>query len=224
MNYVLVRSKRKTIALKIREDCQLEVRAPKQMPLDQIEIFVKKHQTWVDRHLQGVIGYQEKRAAFRVAFGQSYLMMGKTYPLIAGEKSQTGFNGNGFYLWEKLEEDQLKSEMISLYRGLARNLLIKKTIEFGRRMGVFPQKLKINKARTRWGSCSSAGNLNFSWYLIMAEESAIDYVVVHELAHLIKMNHSKEFWEIVKTYCPDYEQAKDKLKKLQETLAIQDWD
>ncbi|MDK2962182.1 MAG: hypothetical protein PWP20_1308 [Eubacteriaceae bacterium] len=91
-------------------------------------------------------------------------------------------------------------------------------------MGVFPQKLKINKARTRWGSCSSAGNLNFSWYLIMAEESAIDYVVVHELAHLIKMNHSKEFWEIVKTYCPDYEQAKDKLKTLQKTLAIQDWE
>ncbi|MDI3537261.1 MAG: M48 family metallopeptidase [Eubacteriaceae bacterium] len=224
MNYLLVRSKRKTIALKIREDRQLEVRAPEQMPLDEIESFVKKHQAWVDHHLQGMPRYQEKREPFRVAFGQSYLMMGKSYPLIAGDKSQTGFNGNGFYLYENLEEDQLKSEMVSLYRGLARNLLIKKIIDYGQLMGVFPKKLRINKARSRWGSCSSVGNVNFSWYLIMAEESAIDYVVVHELAHLLKMNHSKEFWAIVRTYCPDYEQAKEKLKALQKILAFQDWE
>ncbi|WKY43843.1 DUF45 domain-containing protein [Eubacteriaceae bacterium ES2] len=117
MNYVLVRSKRKTIALKIREDCQLEVRAPKQMPLGQIDDFVLKHQAWVEYHMQGMLKFQQKKEVFRVAFGQSYLMMGKSYPLIAGEKSQTGFNGSGFYLWEKLEEDQLKSEMVSLYRG-----------------------------------------------------------------------------------------------------------
>ncbi|MGE4542310.1 MAG: M48 family metallopeptidase [Bacteroidales bacterium] len=224
MNYLLVRSKRKTIALKIRDDCQLEVRAPKQMPLDQIESFVHKHQAWVHNHLQGMLSVQEKRGTFRVAFGQSYLMMGKRYPLIAGKKTQTEFNGNGFYLWDKLTEDQLKSEMVSLYRGLARNLLIKKTIDYGRQMGVFPQKLKINKARTRWGSCSSAGNVNFSWYLMMAEESAIDYVVVHELAHLIQMNHSKAFWSIVENYCPDYLEAKEKLKCLQDLLAEQDWE
>ncbi|WKY47234.1 SprT family zinc-dependent metalloprotease [Eubacteriaceae bacterium ES3] len=224
MNYNLVRSKRKTISLKITESCELEVRAPKRMATDQIENFVRKHQAWVESRIQQMRQSQQRKDAFQVAFGEKYLMLGDYYPLIPVKQSDFGFNGKGFYADEEFTKDQLKKGMVSLYRDLARNLLIKKTVDYGQKMGVFPLKLKINKARTRWGSCSSSGNLNFSWYLIMAEESAIDYVVVHELAHLIQMNHSTEFWEIVEGYCPDYLGAKEKLKCLQTLLADQNWE
>ena len=91
-------------------------------------------------------------------------------------------------------------------------------------MGLEPKAVKINGARTRWGSCSRAGNLNFSWYLVMAEEATIRYVVVHELAHLIEMNHSPNFWRIVEQVLPNYKSEREKLKLLQKKLSVQCWE
>jgi len=91
-------------------------------------------------------------------------------------------------------------------------------------MGLSPNSLKINSAKTRWGSCSSKANLNFSWMLMMADDEVIDYIVVHELAHLRQMNHSPQFWEIVEKYIPDYKERKKRLKLLQLKLNEEDWE
>jgi len=72
--------------------------------------------------------------------------------------------------------------------------------------------LRITNARKRWGSCSVKGNLNFTWRLIMAPLQVIDYVVVHELVHIKEKNHSKNFWNHVSSYLPDYKQKRKELK------------
>lgn len=80
-------------------------------------------------------------------------------------------------------------------------------------MGVAYGNITIREQKTRWGSCSSKGNLNFNWKLMLMPEGVLDYVVVHELAHRIEMNHSKDFWKIVEQVLPDYRERKELLSR-----------
>lgn len=94
----------------------------------------------------------------------------------------------------------------------ARSLIEEKCRYYGRVMGVDYERISIREQKTRWGSCSSKGNLNFNWKLILMPEEILDYVVVHELAHRKEMNHSPAFWKIVGRVIPDYPERRAWLK------------
>ncbi len=85
---------------------------------------------------------------------------------------------------------------------------------YAKLMGVTYGRITIRNQKTRWGSCSSDGNLNFNFKLFFLPEHLMDYVVVHELSHRIHMNHSKDFWKVVATYCPDYKKCTQELKHI----------
>lgn len=87
-----------------------------------------------------------------------------------------------------------------------------------KQMGVQPASMAIRNQRARWGSCSTRGALSFNWRLIMAPPEVLDYVVVHELAHMMEHNHSKAFWSIVSSYCPDYLAYRNWLKQNQAAM------
>ena len=95
----------------------------------------------------------------------------------------------------------------------AKRIFPERTAYFALRMGVDYGRITIREQKTRWGSCSSKGNLNFNYQLYYMPQELMDYVVVHELAHRKYMNHSKEFWAEVKKYCPEYKERKNVLKK-----------
>jgi len=105
------------------------------------------------------------------------------------------------------------------YRQQAEILIKKRVAELCPRLGVTYGRLTIRGAKTRWGSCSRKSNLNFNWKLMMAPEPVIDYVIIHELAHLKEMNHSKKFWELVAEYCPQWRKHKRWLKEHEAELA-----
>lgn len=98
------------------------------------------------------------------------------------------------------------------YIGIARNIFTRKTEYYARLMGLTWGRISIREQKTRWGSCSSRGNLNFNWRLIFAPEEVVDYVVVHELAHLREMNHSRAFYSVVESVLPDYRRAQKWLR------------
>ena len=104
------------------------------------------------------------------------------------------------------------------YIELARDIFARKTAWYARIMGVTYGRISIREQKTRWGSCSSKGNLNFNWRLIFAPPEVLDYVVVHELAHRKVMNHSKAFYAIVESIMPDYRKWKKWLKENGGTL------
>lgn len=99
------------------------------------------------------------------------------------------------------------------YRERARRVLKERTAYFAGIMGVTYQAVRLSSAKTRWGSCSGAGSLNFHWKLILMPPEVLDYVVVHELAHRMEMNHSKRFWEQVERVLPDYRERRRWLKE-----------
>lgn len=110
---------------------------------------------------------------------------------------------------ERANEER-KDEMVAL----AKEVLPMKVEYFSKIMNVSPKSVKITSAKTRWGSCSSKNALCFSWRLMLRPEKAIDYVVIHELSHILHHDHSKEFWQTVEHYMPDYREAKALLNQM----------
>lgn len=95
----------------------------------------------------------------------------------------------------------------------AKRIFPERTAYIALRMGVDYGRITIREQKTRWGSCSSKGNLNFNWKLVLLAPELLDYVVVHELAHRREMNHSKNFWKIVEAELPDYRERRRRLKE-----------
>lgn len=108
--------------------------------------------------------------------------------------------------------DRLTPEDIDRLKALAKEILPRKVAYYAQRMGITYGKVTITSAKTRFGSCSSSRDLCFSYRLMTYPEEAIDYVVVHELAHIKEMNHSSRFYAIIETQLPDYKERKKLLK------------
>ena len=108
---------------------------------------------------------------------------------------------------------KLDPELEKMYYRMARHIITSECELFSKKMGVTYNRITIRDQKTRWGSCSSKGNLNFSWRLILMHPMVGRYVVVHELAHLKHMNHSKAFWDEVERAMPKYRKRHEWLKK-----------
>ena len=106
----------------------------------------------------------------------------------------------------------------SYYMESARKIFKRKTAVYAGKMGVTYGRITIREQKTRWGSCTSEGNLNFNWRLIFAPEEVVDYIVVHELAHRKEMNHSRAFYDVVASVLPDYKVQEKWLKENGEKL------
>lgn len=169
MDYTLIRSRRRTMALEITRDGQLIVRAPQRTPQAVIDRFVASHADWIATHLKK----QRQRR--------------DNHP--------------------PLNEDE-----IAALRQKAREILPGRVAHYAAIMGVSPTGIKITSAKTRFGSCSGKNSLCFSLYLMTYPDRAIDYVVVHELAHIRQKNHSPAFYAEVEKVMPDYKERVKLLK------------
>lgn len=223
LSYILTRSKRKTIVLYVRNG-EIEVRAPLKMPQHDIDKFVVSKEKWIADKLAQLREKAERREAFALHYGDTVLYRNQEYPITVKTGNRIGFDGTTFYMPPDLAPEEIKAACVQIYRMLAKRDLSAKTLQFAEQMGVMPSAVKITGAKTRWGSCSGRKSINFSWRLIMFADDVIDYVVVHELAHLTEMNHYERFWAIVEGVLPDYQEQQRRLKELQRKLSGENWD
>lgn len=226
IDYTLTRSKRKSVALYIRGG-GVEVRAPLKMRKCDIDSFVASKEKWITDKLAKSSERSARRKAFTLDYGDLVFYRGRQYPIaykLEKPSNRIGFDNERFYMPQDLTTNQIKAACIWIYRMLAKRDLTEKTLSFAKRMYVMPTAVKINGSKTRWGSCSAKKSINFSWRLIMAADDVIDYVVVHELAHITEMNHSERFWAIVESVLPDYRERKIQLKEFQHRLSEEDWE
>ena len=222
IDYTLIRSKRKTVAIHVR-DGAVEVRAPLNLPKRDIDSFVASKETWINGKLAISREQVERRSSFALDYGSTVTLRGAEHPIAARDGTVAGFDGEVFYTPPGFNPEQIKSTCVEIYRLIAKALINARLSDYAPLMNATPAAVKINGAKSRWGSCSSKGNLNFSWRLIMADDSVIDYVVVHELAHLTEMNHSARFWAVVAGVLPDYRERRARLRELQSKLGSEDW-
>jgi len=223
--YTLIKSKRKTITIKIKEDATLEVRAPLNIPEEEIDEYVKSKEKWIAKHIGKVETHYKLKKEFKIKFGDFVQLRGKKVAIhsIEGNTGRYDKEKNIFFIPKIANSDAIKYMLIKFYKIIAKKHITGRVAHFAHKMKVNPTAIRITSAKTRWGSCSGKNSVNFSWKLIMANDETIDYVVVHELAHITEHNHSSKFWKIVEGIIPDYKEKKEKLKVLGEKLSKEDW-
>ena len=224
ISYKLLRSRRKTIAVHIRKDASVEVRAPLQLSKNDIDKWVASKETWIEKHLERRRQLNAEKSVFALNYGDMVTLAGNAYPIRAKEGNLIGFDRQCFYMPPDFTHGEIKSAVIQIYKMAAKNIIKKKVAEYAEYMNVTPASVKITDAKTRWGSCSGTHRINFSWRLIMTDNDTIDYIVVHELAHIWEHNHSQNFWQVVESVLPDYRERQKKLNLFQKQHITQDWD
>ena len=220
--YILNRSKRKTVALYVR-DGVVEVRAPLKTPKHEIDRFVNNKEKWINDKLAITGQRAALRESFTLDYGKHIAYRGRKYPIAAKEGDSIGFDDEQFYMPSELTSEQIKASCILIYKMLAKRDLSDRLDYFAQKMSAYPASVKITNARTRWGSCSAKKRICFSWRIIMADDDIIDYIVVHELAHLTELNHSERFWKTVENVLPDYLERRALLNEFHERISLEDW-
>ncbi|HLD17711.1 MAG TPA: SprT family zinc-dependent metalloprotease [Patescibacteria group bacterium] len=211
--FLLVRSARRSVGLSLSPDGKLTVRAPIRMSLREIERLVAQKQNWILRKTDEIKKRPEVSPK-QFEDGERFLFLGKTYPLRLSDRIETPFLfRNQEFILSRKHQAQGRELLEQWYVFQIRKIVIASVDRYARLARSRYQSLKINGARTRWGSCSSSGNLNFSWRLALAPLWIIDSVAAHEVAHLKIQNHSQAFWSHVGQLYPKYTQARAWLRK-----------
>lgn len=212
----IVRSNRRTFGLEINAKGELIVRIPAKANAKEITKLLEEKKDWILKNKAKIQSKVQEKAIRNYEDGEEFLFLGKEYKLEYVEKSKTliHFEPEVHKIYINQKYKQYTPHLLEKwYKINAKNILSQRTMLFASMHKLKVLQIKINSANTRWGSCSSKGNINYSWRLIMAPTKVIDYVIYHELAHLVHHNHSDRFWAKVEEMMPDYRQHKDWLKE-----------
>lgn len=214
--YQLRFSQRRTLGMTVNQE-GLKVAAPKGLAVRQIESFLQQHADWVLEKLAN----RPKPTAFVVAHGAELPLLGrpcKVHVEPGANRVRLEDDGHEARLILAAKPDADDATLARLAcRALQRHalpLFAERLKHYAQSLGKPAPPLALSNARTRWGSCSSRTGIRLHWRLIHLPLPLIDYVVAHELAHLVEMNHSPRFWETVGSIYPDFVQARHALKTL----------
>ena len=216
----LVRSRRRTIALEIDQQGRLIVRAPHYAPDVEIHAMVSAKRDWIITKQE--LARQKALEAPPRQFvpGEEFLYLGEAYPLEFVDAAKPHLELNGTFQMSAGKRSAAREVFEKWYREQAARVIKPRTAALAQRYGYHPAIIRINGARTRWGSCGPKGSLNFTWRLVMAPQQVIDYVIIHELVHLRIRNHSRQYWGTVGRIMPDYKQHLDWLNDRGHLLSI----
>ena len=215
----VVRSKRKTAALHIIGD-EIQVRVPNRLRDGKIVEILETKERWIrNKVVQLQIRPKVKEKDF--VSGECFSLLGKNLRLKVLEGGRVGTKLEGNYLFTNvraseigdLRKCRIKTYIEKWYIQEAYKRLEEKVIKYSEIIRVSPREIKVKNYKTRWGSCDKKGRITFNWHLIKAPHSIVDYVVIHELCHMIQSNHSPKFWHEVEKYDPSYKEHKKWLKE-----------
>lgn len=189
-------------------------------PLE-IERFVHRHRRWVTTHYARMVR-RHGEPAYRWPYGPTTIFQGDAHAVQLGTNSRAEVQQepSRVLILTRTPGIEAAQQVFTRWRiAQAQRTLSERATALGALMGTSWRKLSVGSARSRWGSCSAAGSLRFTFRLVMAPPHIMDYVVVHELAHRKYFDHSSKFWAVVEAACPAHREARAWLRRVGPTLA-----
>jgi predicted metal-dependent hydrolase len=224
IRYTLKRSRvSRNIRFEIKPEEGLSIIVPRLYPIEQLPPVIEAKQKWIVSKISRYEEYHASRPQREKMNGDVIPFMGRKLKLSITTGTTAGnliaLKQNSLLLTSSLEINSVNTILKDWYRTQAEHYISKRVPELSERCGISYRKVTVRSQKTRWGSCSQKGNLSLNWKLIIAPPEVIDYVITHELLHMIEMNHSRRFWKLVDEYCPAWRDHKKWLRKTSLRLA-----
>ena len=213
----VIRTDRKRSASISLSDDLVKVIVPSTLSDNRIRDLVRKRTPWIKKKLQE----QSVRPTIpprEYVSGETVTYLGKNYRLkvLIGEqpsiKLRRGYVEATVTKTDIDTKNTIRSLLEHWYRSLAEKRLGEKTVRLAGVIGVNPASVTVKNYKSRWGSCSTKGDISYNWRIILAPHSIVDYVVVHELCHMLEHNHSSKYWKHVERHVPNWRECREWLK------------
>lgn len=220
--------KRKSLAIQIKGSNDVRVLAPNSLTHQQILETVESKAKWIVGKLDIVSQREQLTVPKQYVDCELFSYLDKEYKLVISVNKQISQPevvlefSELHVISRSATKPNIKAILIQWYKVQAMKLLAERVALYSKKIGVQPTKISLSNAQKRWGSCSSKASLLVNWRLIMAPLEIFDYVVVHELCHLVHLNHSRDYWDLVRSIIPNYQQYKQWLKDNGTALMILD--
>jgi predicted metal-dependent hydrolase len=221
LEYTIQRSaKRRQLTITVERNRSVVVHAPEGLADEKIRRVVEAKRQWIYEKINHPQKYRDlpHGPGKELVSGESALYLGRQYRIEIVRDGLNDVRFNRGFLIPAIPGKRKQEALREWYIGRAKEKIIPRVKAHARRLGVEAAAVKIADGHYRWGSCTTKNNVGFNWRLIKAPMFVIDYVIVHELAHLIETNHTPRFWNIVRTQVPLMDKAKVWLKENGELL------
>jgi predicted metal-dependent hydrolase len=218
IEYTIKYSNRKTLSIIVERDRSVIVHAPLNTSKEVIEKEINKRKFLLFQKINHPQKYEIPKPRKEFVSGESLLFLGKHHKLEVIQDAVYGIQLDCKFYISKTNQDKAKQLFKEWYFKQAEEKIIPKVKFHAKNLGVKFRTIKIMDLKYRWGSCTPNDNVNFNWRIVKAPMHVIDYIIVHELTHLLEPNHTQEFWNIISIQLPHYNEAKEWLKDNGELL------
>ncbi len=225
VEYQLRRSRRRTIGFCV-DDSGLRVTAPRWVSIAEIDAALIEKESWILRKLVEWRDHAQRRERLAVKWedGATVTLLGQRLVMRIDVAARgTSLQPDGelrIGLPPDADTEQLSNAVKAWMQSQARQVFAERLAIYCPRLGVEPTRWRLSSARTRWGSCAADGSIRLNWRLVHFPIDIVDYVIVHELAHLREMNHGPRFWATVQSLLPEFESARRQLKDFPDDLTM----
>lgn len=212
LDYRIVYSRRRTLSMTVERDTSVVVHAPEGTPKKKIQHAVETRKLWLFQKTNHKQKYPPVRQRKEFVSGETIAYLGRNYRLEVTKQPIAGVQFHSCFLISRDNQQHAAQLFRQWYVERAKERISTRAKYFAGAMDVAFNHVLISDLKARWGSCTPRSNLNFSWRIMKSPSFVIDYLIVHELAHLIETNHTPRFWNIVSVQVPQWEQAKTWLR------------
>ena len=218
IEYTIIYSNRRTLGIAVYPDGTVMIKAPFGTPISKIEEKVRKRAAWIVRQQRYFESFGKNIPERRYISGESHCYLGRQYRLYVreGKPNSVSFKGRCFEIVCS-PKSKAESLMKEWYRERAKMKFAEiagPVIQQFKKYGVAPESFCIQAMENRWGSCTTKGKIILNTELIKAPKPCIEYVITHEMCHLLHKNHTKAFYVLLQKEMPDWERWKNRLEKM----------
>lgn len=207
----------RNIRITFEDSGSLVVTLPNQYRIQEAEHALSEHKNWILRKSKELQTKKKSPPPFLLQDGAQLPVLDKIYSLSISvqnqKKARWYFQNNTLIItMPQLTPSIIFRGVMDWYRTMALLFLEDRIPHWSNKISVSPNNIRVKNQHTLWGSCSKRANLNFNWRILLLSNQAADYLIIHELSHLRELNHSPNFWMLVRKYCPEYKTHKAELR------------